>query len=165
MELAKSDRNPLINVILLVCVLNLLATFYIVITLQTGGATATAGGMTPLPPDLDSRGERTELFERFMPIYNSKDYTRLYELLDEIVQVQYTLEEITQSVNKMYTIAGTIHRGAYSHCETQLGGPEGTYFNLHYLVATEKGDADLTISVLHQIDEPSRIVGYHISSK
>ncbi len=163
MESAESNRNPLIIILLVVCVLNLLGTGYIVIALQSGGTTTATNGKTPLPSDLDSRGERMELLERFMPIYNSKDYAKLYKLLDEAIRIQYTQQELTQSINDIYTIAGEIRRGAYSHYETQPGGPVGTYYALHYQVAADKGNADLTIEVLQQNEEPYRIVGYTVS--
>lgn len=165
MDSPGNATSSLMKLILCVCLLNLVGTGYLISSTRSSVSAPPVQAGTSLPPGLDSATERAALFERFKPLYNTKDYEGLYSFFDPAVRVQLPREKMVATLDDLYRFTGQIKSGAYASYEVETGQGGSKNYTLLYPMDTEKGDAILLITVFQQGEEPYRLTGFRIKKE
>lgn len=160
MESKDRSKSPLLYIILIISVFNTCATLYLVTQTRSAGHAARDTTVIPLPKDLDSKSERTELYDAVVDRYNDKDADGLYALFDDSVRVEISEESFKNTLNNIYGLTGFINSGAYSTYEGNSNPGGVNSYILYYRINTEEGTGTLKVFVFNQGDEEYRISGF-----
>jgi hypothetical protein len=174
MNSPRDDSKPSKTNIRSIPVFNVLITLLLIINLSFTALLATShfafDSHTPqsedilqLPAELQSEQAKADLIDSFLQPYNSRDYEALWSLLDDIVKVELTYEDLVDTVDTIFDVGGQIEDIAYSYYSGQQLTDGRKYFDLYYKARTADYTATVKISILQQYDEPYRFIGFNVN--